>query len=491
MDKVKNYILRSNLVSKWALRAYDAYKSVKTAWIDFEYEQAQHPSLTKSELIQYNKNRKFTVDKNICFAPKSSMLFSFDGNVYLCCENKSHPIGNILTQTVSEIWHGEKRRYLDTEINQHYNLKNGCLSCERKIKQQEYSLALAQTFDLYKSTNTKNYPTRLDFEIHNTCNLECVMCGGIYSSSIQANRNKMPAIKMLYDADFVRQLDEFLPYVNYINLIGGEPTLIKIYYDIMESAIAHNPKCVIHLQTNASSLNARFRAFLEKGNFQIGISIDSLRKEKVEQIRKNLVFETFMQNIQYYIGLYAENKIKLTVNTCPMPENWEDVLDVVDFCNQHKLPIFFCIVNAPYFSSFESVTVNFIRKVVAEYRNKLMQLPKRNYFEINNYNRLKDLIQQIENYIPIIESNNKNRLEYADKDVETLIDLYRQKLLVNMVFEEKDKLVERILQFLLEKLKTLETDEQKTILQIALISIKDKFYVTTAEENLRWAMEFI
>ncbi|HNE93379.1 MAG TPA: radical SAM protein [Chitinophagaceae bacterium] len=491
MNKITNYILKSNLISKLSLNLYSKFNHVKVNFTDFRYSEAVNPTLSEKEVVEYNKNRKFKVSKEICFAPKSSMIFSFDGNVYLCCENKSYPIGNILQTSLHEIWFGQKRKWLDNEINNNYNLSNGCSSCERKIKHQEYTLALAQTFDLYNHSEKSSYPSRLDFEIHNTCNLECVMCGGIYSSSIQANRNKMPAIKILYDENFVQQLDEFIPYVKYINLIGGEPTLIKVYYDIMEKVNEHNPKCVIHLQTNASTLNAKFKNILDRGNFQIGISVDALIKEKVETIRKNIVFEEFMEHVNFYIALYKKNKIKLTINTCPMPENWSDVLDVIDFCNQHKLPIFFCIVNAPYYSSFESSSIEFINEIVLSYDNHLKRLSKRNYFEINNYNRLRDLIQQIRGYIPIIKQNDELKSQYINESFEDLLQVYKERLFKYMEYADKEYLINLVLDFFNQKIKSLNEKQKKDVLLIMIVSVRESFYVSNAEENLKWSKEFI
>ncbi|HMW94970.1 MAG TPA: radical SAM protein [Chitinophagales bacterium] len=399
MKNIREFIIKNKVLSSIAIKAYNQYNQLKVNRADFKYNEAKNPSITKNELLNYNRNRNFKVSKVLCFAPKSSMIFSFDGNVYLCCENKSYPIGNILKQSISEIWFGEQRQFLDNEINNNYNLSHGCQSCEWKIKNDVHSLALAQSFDLYSSQSNSNYPARLDFEIHNTCNLECVMCRGIYSSSIQANRNKESARKILYDDTFIEQLKEFIPHLRYVNLLGGEPTLIKIYYEIMENVISLNPECLIHLQTNASKINDRFKNYLSRGNFQIGISIDSLNKEKVETIRKNIVFNEFMQNVNYYVQLYLSNKIKLTVNTCPMPENWSDVLDIIDFCNNNRISISFSIVKYPYYSSFESSNIEFINQVVKVYREKLQTMPRKGYFERNNYNRLKDLIQQTEKLI--------------------------------------------------------------------------------------------
>lgn len=491
MDNISKFILKNNLISNLAFKIDRNIKKFKLKFVDFKYDDAIEPTLKFNEILEYNNNRKFRVNKNLCFAPKTSMIFSFDGNVYLCCENKSYPIGNITKQTVKEIWFGKKRIELDNSINNNYNLSYGCISCEKKIKNKEYSLALSQTFDLYTNSTESIYPSRLDFEIHNTCNLECVMCGGIYSSSIQANRNNEPAIKNLYGKDFVEQLEEFLPHVKYINLIGGEPTLIKLYYDIMERVIDVNPKCLIHLQTNISTLNDKFKNILLKGNFQIGISIDSLNKVIVERIRKNIDFDIYMKNINFYVDLYTKNKIKLTVNTCPMPENWMDVLDVIDFCNQHKISIFFCIVNAPYFSSFQSATIEFINTVIKTYNNKLLTLPKRNYYEHNNYNRLKDLVLQIEAYQPLIIENEKNRILLMNNEINDLLDIYKNKLFVLMDYRYKNDLIDKIYNYLLPKLNQLKIDEQKDILIIMINSMKESFFVNNLEDSFRWSKEFI
>jgi MoaA/NifB/PqqE/SkfB family radical SAM enzyme len=47
------------------------------------------------------------------------------------------------------------------------------------------------------------YPSMLELELNNTCNLECVMCIGELSSSIRKNREKLPAIRSPYDEAFV------------------------------------------------------------------------------------------------------------------------------------------------------------------------------------------------------------------------------------------------------------------------------------------------
>lgn len=490
MNKLYNQLTKIDFISTNAVRVLNLYKSIKLKFIDFKFEAAENPSFSKAEIIEYNKSRKFTADKNICFAPKKSMIFSFDGSVYVCCENKQYAIGNITTETVHDIWFGEKRKFIDTKINRDYNLDFGCASCKNKIKNKDYSLALAQTFDIH-TNNHSDYPSRLDFEIHNTCNLECVMCGGIYSSSIQANRYKLPAIPMVYKDEFTKQLDEFIPHVKYINLIGGEPTLIKIYYDIMEKVIELNPSCVIHLQTNASTLNNKFKHILSRGNFQIGISIDSLTKHSAEKIRKNLEFEKFMENINYYLNIYQQNKIKITINTCPMPENWQEIIPIIQFCNQHKLPIFFCIVNAPYYNTFLSTSMEFIDKVHDSLTLELNQLPQTNYYERNNYNKLKDLLNMMLSWKPIIAKNQHNQSILIHKNVSDLYSLYESSLQKYLIHEQKDRIIAVIVKDIQEKFSNLNIEVQKELLIVLINAINNKIIPSSEAEQIKWAKEYV
>ncbi len=490
MSKLYNKLVKINFITDNAVRAIDLYKRIKLSLIDFEYEKAQDPSFTKEQILDYNRNRKFTASKNICFAPQKSMIFSFDGSVYVCCENKQYSLGNVQQDTVHDIWFGEKRKFIHDKINVDYNLEYGCNSCKYKIQHGDYSLALAQTFDIHTSSNRSPYPARLDFEIHNTCNLECVMCGGIYSSSIQANRYQLPAIPMVYDTSFVQQLEEFIPHVKYINLIGGEPTLIKLYYDIMEKVIVLNPSCVIHLQTNASTLNNKFKNILQKGNFQIGISMDALNGKIMERIRKNLNFDKFMENVEYYLELHHQNKIKLTINTCPMPENWQEIVPIIQFCNRNKLPVFFCIVNAPYYNTFLSTSLDFIDHVHASLQSALQDLPQGNYYEKNNYAKLKDFLNLLISWKKTIEDNNKTKEQLQHHSIEELYTLYNNKLSDNLIHEKKDFLTATLMEYTRQEFAALDETSTKELLIVLINAIKAPIIPPSEAEQLKWGKEY-
>lgn len=490
MSGFKNRLLKFDKIANVAIRVFQTYQSVKLKFIDFEYDKAEKPGLTYEELIDYNKNRKYGAHKVLCFAPKKSMIFSFDGSVYVCCENKQYSLGNITSKSVHDIWFGEKRAFIDKKINEDYNLDYGCVNCKYKIQNKEHTLALAQVFDL-QTQNNSEYPAHLDFEIHNTCNLECIMCSGIYSSSIQANRYKKPSNPILYDESFVNQLDEFLPHVKYINLIGGEPTLIQIYYKIIERAININPKIIFHIQTNASVINERFKKLLNTGNFQIGLSIDSLNKELTENIRINLNFEKFMDNVNYYLQLHQENKIKVTVNICPMPFNWRDMVDIIRMCNQNKVTVFLCVVNAPYYNTFLSATPEYIDKVRSELLSMSETLSRTNYFERGNYDRLMDFIQMLQKTKERVLFNENNRRGLINKNFDELFEVFLKTLENQIVHPERNQFINGISKYYYDSLNALDEESRKEIILVIINSISEPIVISSYDEYVRWSIEFL
>ena len=126
-------------------------------------------------------------------------------------------------------------------------------------------------------------------------NLECIMCYGNFSSSIRKNREKLPSTPTVYDEKFLESLDPIIPDLKYVKFLGGEPFLINIYYEVWERIIECNPNCLIDVQTNGTILNDRVKDILERGNFRIGVSLDSLKKETYERYVCMLTLKKFWQ----------------------------------------------------------------------------------------------------------------------------------------------------------------------------------------------------
>ncbi len=295
-------------------------------------------------LYKFNKNRPLGPQKLFCLAPFNAMFFDPKGRVKPCWDitgdYEYYP-----DKSLKEIWNGDKFKKLRENFSKN-ELSLICGICKKSLSDKNFNNVKATKFDHY-TINKNAYPSYMEFVCENTCNLECVMCNGELSSSIRSNRDCIPALKSPYDNTFVQQLVEFIPHLKVANFIGGEPFLIKMYYEIWDLMAKMNPEISIFITTNATILNEKIKNILNNGNFSFNISLDSLKKEVFEKIRKNASFEKVFNNI-LEISEYAKlKKTSLSINMCIIRENWKEVPDMINFCNKIGCSIYFCDVIQP------------------------------------------------------------------------------------------------------------------------------------------------
>ena len=254
---------------------------------------------------QFDINR--TVDKiSPCVAPYNNMYFTTEGNVAPCWLSVGYVDVWSSTRSIRDIWFGEKF----TEYRN--NLKQGifndaCRVCKQKIEADTWPLAMA-----YDGFTIKQYPTLLELELNNQCNLECIMCEGRLSSGIRKNRDKLPPLPILYDNSFVEQLTEFIPHLEELRFNGGEPFAQKIVYDICMIVAELNPNLRINIATNGTVYNKQVISILKKCNVSLNISIDSLDKTNYEAIRINGNFDNLMDNFQTF-NQYCKVRVKIKI----------------------------------------------------------------------------------------------------------------------------------------------------------------------------------
>jgi MoaA/NifB/PqqE/SkfB family radical SAM enzyme len=131
------------------------------------------------------------------------MNFDQNGTVSTCCFNRTFSLGKYPNQTLIEIWQGKNAQQIRKEMAL-YNFNSGCHTCERMIEEGHFESVLIKHFDDYhgflpplktpslldrllfrQNDSMLPQPTVFEFELSNTCNLECIMCGGKWSSGIR------------------------------------------------------------------------------------------------------------------------------------------------------------------------------------------------------------------------------------------------------------------------------------------------------------------
>ncbi len=424
MLHIKDIILNK----PFALNVFNFFKKIQhninLRKLSNNYDNASNSTISKEQLLEYNKYRLLGPQEKLRNAPYTSLFINMNGNVNVCGYNKTHILGNIVENKLKDIWLNDKHFELIDSI-ENYNLSKGCLVCQQKIDDKDYPRA-AIYFDSPKAE--KNIVLRrVTFELSNLCNLECIMCNGELSSLIRKNVEKKAPLKLPDYDDLLSQIKDFIPDLYFTQYLGGEPLLIKPYYKIWEALVENNKKCKISLQTNATVIPEAFKALLlkSKNQFIISVSIDSFNKENYERIRKKANFATSMQNIEYYLMLMKNKIIDFSINFVPMTVNWKEIIDAVNFANKNKILLSMEEVNSPYEFSFYSLEKNKIVEII-NYLELNMPISTTNYYEIKNKELLQNQISQLKHVLNKISLSNSYMSEKCSdsKDAESEFNYY-------------------------------------------------------------------
>lgn len=367
--------------------------------------------LPQEVLSRYQDSRSCADKGTLCHAPERSMYFGRDGVVSACCYSRASAFGRFPDQTIDEMWRSATAASMRSALRQG-ELPEGCELCATQILAGNCSNTLAAQYDRLVPSRPRSllekllpsrqarpdFPAEMVFELSNKCNLECAMCSGFFSSSIRANREKLPAIPMQYDDSFLEQLEPYLPHLKRATFLGGEPFLIDLYYGIWERLIEVNPGCHVSITTNGTVYTAKVKRILERLNCGIVLSLDSLTKSTYESIRRNATFEDTMEHFE----AFRQNNLRLgkenTIANCPMQVNAREIPDIVDFATEKDARIFFNTVVFPESASIRSLEADQQEELVAFYRERL-RTPRSGKFAEANAAALESFCHQIELWI--------------------------------------------------------------------------------------------
>jgi MoaA/NifB/PqqE/SkfB family radical SAM enzyme len=323
----------------------------------------------------YDASRAPGTDVSVlCHAPFVSLNFDQSGTVTACCYNREYVLGRYPDQNLTDIWTGPAARSMrEAFLTGAY--VPGCDRCFDQLRSRNFSGALMRNFDRFsiglpprRDGARVGLPLALEFELSNTCSLECVMCGGHWSSAIRAKREKLPPLPNPYDDRFVEQLDALLPSATMLRFLGGEPFLITTYHKIWDRLRRLNPNAEVSITTSGATVPARPRQLIEDLRAHIVISLDAITKDTYESIRLNARFETAMASIEDFRDYTSRKGTTLTVACCPMTHNWQELGTIVDFCETRGIGVFFNTVTFPLDSSLAGLPARDLELVIGQLR---------------------------------------------------------------------------------------------------------------------------
>jgi len=244
-------------------------------------------------------------------------VFSSHRGTSLCCKSDKLPIGPL------EFYNGETqqdvRRMMDD--GQKHRMCRGCYYAESKGQISDRMV--------YNSPNNRwlgealEYPQWLDLDWSNFCNLKCIMCNPTRSSTWAKETNAYA------DTNHVRRtaqqhIDDVYklssPNLRYINLQGGEPSMMKEYDDYLQYLIDIDvaPNCEVTVVTNLTNINKQFYKRLE--NFKmikLASSIDAFGSVN-DFVRYPSKFEIFNRNIKWVAAMKFEMAIQIAFQITTM-----------------------------------------------------------------------------------------------------------------------------------------------------------------------------
>ncbi|MEI6346675.1 MAG: radical SAM/SPASM domain-containing protein [Bacteroidota bacterium] len=366
-------------------------------------------------LKKFNKSRFLGPQKLLCYAPLKMMYFAFNGEVIACCHNRKHIMGRYPEESLDNIWNGKEYNLLRDFIA-HDDLSHGCEVCKHALLAKNFDGAKNSLYDRYQ---VRSYPQIMEFELDNRCNLACVICSDLFSSTISIDQSEK-GITPIYDDEFVRQLETYIPHLKEVKFYGGEPFLINIYYTIWEKMLALNPNIQIVIQTNGTVLNERIMKLLERGNFNINISIDSLEKENFEKIRKNASFEEVMSNVAYFEQYCKTKGTNLGIIPTPNRLNWQDLPKLTNWASKIGAKIYFNTLVTPLDLALWNLTSDELEEIITTLYVAEIDLQHRLANE--NAHHFADFISQLKSW----QSNNN---QFGSNDSKIKISLEELQIL--------------------------------------------------------------
>lgn len=375
----------------------------------------KHSELSIPRSITKLFNSKRFQFKYLCKAPFTALSVGYNGMVSPCCYTQfpDEITGNEFINELSleEIWSGkvfEKFRKLFLENK----MPPSCFLCREKLMQKDFNTVKICEFDHLPMLH--HYPSLIELNIDNSCNLECVMCNSMNSSRI-AERYGIE--KRVCDTSMIiSRLNPFLPYVAEMIFSGGEPFLSEIYFGIWEELIKVNPECKITLNTNATIMNHRVKNIIGKGNFHFNISLDSIVKETYEKIRVHSKFETFTDNFDYLCEYSRRKNFPVSAPVCPLVQNYKEIPDLITFCNERNVYMVFLHVFGAHHVALNAAPAAMLEDALHLYENKTLKTETN--VEKHNAMRFHSLLADVKNWIAVAK---KQEAFIKELDLDTAV----------------------------------------------------------------------
>jgi len=261
------------------------------------------------------------------------------GHVRTCCiarDRVTDSSGNEVTlgsSSIKEIFNNDFYKNIRQEIREG-KLPSNCSPCWQDeengntSKRQQYNEYAKQRYGHIDYDAEPDMPVDFQLILSRTCNLKCRSCNPHNSSKWEkeAKDRGMPYIEEVVDipmldfeqSKFWTTMDEWLPSITQLEVMGGEPFYMKEFKKFVDLIIEKDIAKNIHLNTctNGTFADEVFLAKLLNNFASVGfnVSIDGATKERFEYLRHGAIWEEVEKNLDYFHHLNKNRKASIGIS---------------------------------------------------------------------------------------------------------------------------------------------------------------------------------
>lgn len=272
-----------------------------------------------------------------CPLPYIQLYLHSSGRVYPCGFLQNNVlVGDLKKSTLKEIWNSIEMKTFRDSHERGLNIE-----CEKQQGKYNCNI-LHPDMEVFEKTTLEL--RRLDFMIDSFCNLKCTMCTNIYE---EAGGFENQA--------FWDELEkDILPYLNQIEIIGGEPFILKDTFRLISLGAQVNPKLKWWFTTNGHFDWGKTIPY-HLGKIVIdsmAVSIDSLNESKFKQIRQGGELKRVLENLDNFIefkSLQANkgNDFHLVVNFVIQKINARELPEMLHFARSKQVSLYPILLREP------------------------------------------------------------------------------------------------------------------------------------------------
>jgi hypothetical protein len=237
--------------------------------------------------------------KPFCYAPWVSVRYrnTTDNRVSPCCQwNDEHFTGNITEYYNSKFLKNVKSNMIKHNMNE---ISKTCIECINAEKHNVESSREYYNNAVRMGTFVPGQLNKLDLRPDTLCNLKCIMCSPKSSSLIEEELIKHENFQPFEYSDTTDVVDLDLSNLKALKLVGGEPTISKKMFYIMDHLIEKDIAKNISIEyiTNCTSVNKKWLSRVEQfKKHMVTMSVDATGK-CFEYIRHGTSWELVERNI--------------------------------------------------------------------------------------------------------------------------------------------------------------------------------------------------